>query len=244
MLTLTNPHGHEVTIDLGELGCVQGMVWEKLSSGPMPVENAEVTVRNLSNWETATETTDGKGRYEIDVNASRGDHVFVRAQWQSPEGGGHVASGEVTLAAAETGKDLDGLGHPCIVGATYLDRQGSGSPLEMVTIVPDVMLPGSRLLTVGRFYTVTIRHTLHVYNAGHEIAQNSLRMEVDFPGVMIGPRSWRKNVFVRSGRTKIFTYSTTVRGVTPKSAGEFDLIGRTAFFDKRNEKKQGFRIEK
>lgn len=123
------------------------------------------------------------------------------------------------------------------------DAVAAGGPsVRDITIEPGVILPSSATLEVGKSYTVTIRHTLHVQNDANQVLQDNMRMTFDFPGVASGPKSWSKNVYVKRRQTKSFSYNTTVQGLKPKNAGEFNLIGRTEFLGKVGEKSVKFTV--
>lgn len=99
MTTLTNRHGDKVEVKLGGFNGdnVQGGVEDSQGT---PINNAKVTVTNIDNGEQGTETTGNDAEYDIDVNASAGDKVYVHVEWQDEEGHWHVVSGVVTLQAS------------------------------------------------------------------------------------------------------------------------------------------------
>jgi len=262
MATLTNSLGDSVTVNLSGWGGDNIYGYVK-NSTPQAVSGAEVTVRNTSNGEVGVETTGSLGRYDIDVNASSGDRIYIHVQWEDHNGRWHVISGDVTVRgrflSVSAHRDMDDAEDDefdAPIGASYFvgeEESAASGPAVVehlivaeeptdeastreVKILPDVVLPPSQELKVGRTYTITIKHTLRVENDGQKVIQDDMVMSLHFPGVLSKPYSWKMNVYVKRNKTKSFAYKTTVRNVKPKNAGEFTLTGRTEFYGSNQSK--------
>jgi Fe-S-cluster formation regulator IscX/YfhJ len=100
MSTLKNKLGDEVTVDIGGFGGdnVKGSVTDKSGA---PINNARVKVIDINNDQEGVEITGNDGEYDIDVDASPGDRVFVHVEWQDATGKWHVVTGFVTLPKEE-----------------------------------------------------------------------------------------------------------------------------------------------
>ncbi len=99
MTTLTNANGDTVEVTLGGFGG-DNVLGGVTDSQGAPISNARVVVSNVTNGQQAIEDPTGNdGEYDVDVDASAGDKVFVHAEWVDGNGRTHVVTGFVTLTA-------------------------------------------------------------------------------------------------------------------------------------------------